>query len=262
MFWMVSVYHDRDKKPDSLLTVMDAEIESLRSTPVDSATLARAKTKMRSALYGIVEEFSGLGKLDLLASFALFDNDPQKINTLEDEIREGHSRADSADSSGIPAERESDYLHHRPGRERMISTRMLVATLLVAARTDGPARPGRVLHDTEGNAARSRHAEELQAATHADVFARERHAGDAHSVRAGAESIDGPAIRTGKIDEGPNDVSLASVVGDMMREGTTTRTPQDVSRQAADMGGSVDVFAQDEMMSVSGTVLSDFSAGL
>jgi len=69
-------------------------------------------------------------------------------------------------------------------------------------------------------------------------------------------------VRTGKIDEGPNDVSLASVVGDMMREGTTTRTPQDVSRQAADMGGSVDVFAQDEMMSVSGTVLSDFSAGL
>jgi predicted Zn-dependent peptidase len=41
---------------------------------------------MRSALYGIVEEFSGLGKLDLLASFALFDNDPAKINTLEDEI--------------------------------------------------------------------------------------------------------------------------------------------------------------------------------
>jgi len=86
MLWMVSVYHDRDKKPDSLLTVMDVEIESLRSTPVDSATLARAKTKMRSALYGIVEEFSGLGKLDLLASFALFDNDPQRINTLEGEI--------------------------------------------------------------------------------------------------------------------------------------------------------------------------------
>ncbi len=69
-------------------------------------------------------------------------------------------------------------------------------------------------------------------------------------------------VRTGRIDEGPNDVSLSSVVGDMMREGTTTRTPQDVSRQAADMGGSVDVSAGDEIMSVSGTVLSDFTAGL
>jgi predicted Zn-dependent peptidase len=86
MLWMVSVYHDRNKSADSLLKVLDAEIEALRTTPVDSATLARAQTKMRSSLYSIVEEFSGLGKLDLLASFALFDNDPARINTLEDEF--------------------------------------------------------------------------------------------------------------------------------------------------------------------------------
>jgi predicted Zn-dependent peptidase len=84
MLWMVAVYHDRDKSADSLLKVLDVEIESLRTTPVDSATLERARTKMRSSLYSIVEEFSGLGKLDLLASFALFDNDPTKINALED----------------------------------------------------------------------------------------------------------------------------------------------------------------------------------
>ena len=69
-------------------------------------------------------------------------------------------------------------------------------------------------------------------------------------------------MRTGRIDEGPDEVSLSAVMGDMMREGTTTRTAQDLSRQAADMGGSVDVSAQDEILSVSGTVLSDFSAGL
>jgi predicted Zn-dependent peptidase len=84
MLWMVAVYHDRDKTADSLLKVMDTEIESLRTTPVDSATIERARTKMRSALYSMVEEFSGLGKLNLLASFALFDNDPSKINALED----------------------------------------------------------------------------------------------------------------------------------------------------------------------------------
>ena len=84
MLWMVSVYHDRGMKPDSLLTVIDTEIESLRTTPVDSATLDRARTKMRSTLYSIVEEFSGLGKLDLLAAFALFDNDPSKLNQIED----------------------------------------------------------------------------------------------------------------------------------------------------------------------------------
>ena len=84
MLWIVTVFHDRDKKPDTLLGVMDAEIDSLTAVPVDSATLARAKTKMRSALYGYVEENAGLGRLNLLASFALFDNDPNKINVLDD----------------------------------------------------------------------------------------------------------------------------------------------------------------------------------
>ena len=84
MLWIVTVFHDRDKTPDALLRVMDAEIDSLATTPVDSATLARAKTKMRSALYGFVDENAGLGRLNLLASFALFDNDPTKINQLDD----------------------------------------------------------------------------------------------------------------------------------------------------------------------------------
>ncbi len=86
MLWMVAVYHDKGVSSDSLLKVIDTEIESLRTTPVDSATLARARTKMRSSLYSIVDEFSGLGKLDLLASFALFDNDPARFNRLESEF--------------------------------------------------------------------------------------------------------------------------------------------------------------------------------
>ena len=48
--------------------------------------LARERTKMRSSLYGVVDEFAGLGKLDLLASFALFDSDPARFNRLEAEF--------------------------------------------------------------------------------------------------------------------------------------------------------------------------------
>ena len=51
-----------------------------------AATLARAKIKQRSSLYSIIESFSGLGKLDLLASFALFDNDPGRLSRLEAEF--------------------------------------------------------------------------------------------------------------------------------------------------------------------------------
>ncbi|HNV77434.1 MAG: insulinase family protein [Gemmatimonadaceae bacterium] len=86
MLWMLAIYHDKGVTADSLLRVIDGEVEALRTTPVDSATLARARTKMRSSLYGVVDEFAGLGKLDLLASFALFDSDPARFNRLEAEF--------------------------------------------------------------------------------------------------------------------------------------------------------------------------------
>jgi predicted Zn-dependent peptidase len=66
-------------------------------------------------------------------------------------------------------------------------------------------------------------------------------------------------LRTGIIDQGPNDVSLASVTSDMLLEGTTTRTAQDISRQAAEMGGSVNASAGSEVFSIGGEVLSDFA---
>src|SRR6185503_1879236 len=63
-------------------------------------------------------------------------------------------------------------------------------------------------------------------------------------------------IRTGIIDQGPNDVSLSAVVSDMLLEGTTTRSAQDISRQAAEMGGSVSVVPGSEVVAISGEVLS------
>lgn len=66
-------------------------------------------------------------------------------------------------------------------------------------------------------------------------------------------------VRTGTIDEGPNDVALASVTGDMLREGTTTRGAADISRQAADMGGGLSVNSGAEAVSIGGQVLSEFA---
>lgn len=64
-------------------------------------------------------------------------------------------------------------------------------------------------------------------------------------------------IRTGIIDQGPNDISLSAVMSDMLLEGTTTRTAQDISRQAAEMGGSVNVTPGSEVIAIGGEVLSD-----
>jgi zinc protease len=83
MLWMVTAYHDSDKPASALLTAIDEEIDAISSKPLDAATLARARTKLRSSLYGTVDENFGLGKLDLLASFALFDDEPGRVNRLE-----------------------------------------------------------------------------------------------------------------------------------------------------------------------------------
>ena len=43
--------------------------------------------KLRSGLYDTMTQFGGFGRADLLASFALFDNDPKKINQIEANFR-------------------------------------------------------------------------------------------------------------------------------------------------------------------------------
>ena len=42
--------------------------------------------KLRSNLYANLEQFAGFGRANLLASFALFDDDPARINRLEEEF--------------------------------------------------------------------------------------------------------------------------------------------------------------------------------
>ena len=86
MLWIADLFHDPQVSTDSILRVFDATVEQLRTTPVDQATLDRALTKTRSSFYDIIEGSGGLGRADLLASFALFDNDPGEINRLESQF--------------------------------------------------------------------------------------------------------------------------------------------------------------------------------
>lgn len=87
MLWMASLIHDNHVSPDTIMKTIDDVIEEIRTTPVDKKTLDRALVKLRSDLYGTFEGFFGFGKADLMASFALFDNDPSRINTLENEFK-------------------------------------------------------------------------------------------------------------------------------------------------------------------------------
>ena len=50
---------------------------------MDKAEIDRALVKVRSDLYDNMEGLFGFGRADLLASYALFDDDPSAINRIE-----------------------------------------------------------------------------------------------------------------------------------------------------------------------------------
>lgn len=87
MLWMASLFYDSTTNPDAILSAMDGVIEQLRTKPVDQKTLDRAIVKLRSDLYDQIDFLNGFGRADLLASLALFDDDPSRINSLVSEFR-------------------------------------------------------------------------------------------------------------------------------------------------------------------------------
>jgi predicted Zn-dependent peptidase len=87
MLFSVSLIHDANVTPDQILSATDSIIDKLQTQPIDQSTLDRNVTKMRSSLYDTMTQEAGFGRADILASFALFDDDPSRMNDLESEFR-------------------------------------------------------------------------------------------------------------------------------------------------------------------------------
>ena len=87
MLWMASLIHDKSVTSDDIVNAWDQVIDEVTSKPVDKGTYDRAIVKLRSSFYDDVSGFFGFGRADLLAAFALFDDNPQRINTLEEQFR-------------------------------------------------------------------------------------------------------------------------------------------------------------------------------
>jgi zinc protease len=87
MLWIASLFYDNNVNPDTIVASVDSVVEPLRTKQVDQATLNRALIKLRSDLYDTMGGGNGVGLADLLCSFALFDDNPARINTLEAEFR-------------------------------------------------------------------------------------------------------------------------------------------------------------------------------
>jgi zinc protease len=86
MLFMADLRYDAATTPETIVKAWDTAVEPLRAKSVDKAILDRARVKLRSDLYDNIGSVGGFGLADLLASFALFDDNPARINTLVSEF--------------------------------------------------------------------------------------------------------------------------------------------------------------------------------
>lgn len=84
MLLTMFMIHGGEHEPDAITADLDAVIAQFQEEPVTKAELARAKTKLRSGLYDTLGDGNRIGLVDALATYALFDDEPSKVNTLLD----------------------------------------------------------------------------------------------------------------------------------------------------------------------------------
>ena len=87
MLFSADLIHEEKFTAKQILASVDTVVEQLQTKPVDQATIDRAIVKLRSEMYDTMQQFGGVGRADLLACFALFDDKPEKINEIEANFR-------------------------------------------------------------------------------------------------------------------------------------------------------------------------------
>ncbi len=88
MLYTMRVDYLNDKTAEQVLASIESVLAEVREKGITATELAQAKTRMRS---GFLDEIEGgfmprFGRANLLAAFALFDDDPGRINTILGEL--------------------------------------------------------------------------------------------------------------------------------------------------------------------------------
>jgi zinc protease len=82
MLWTVGLIHDSEFSVSEVMGTVDATIEGIRTDLVSQADVERARTKLLADFYATVDTGTRFGLIDLLAAFALFDDDPERVNRI------------------------------------------------------------------------------------------------------------------------------------------------------------------------------------
>jgi zinc protease len=88
MLYTMRVDYMNDKTADQVLTAIESVLGEVREKGITEAELVQAKTSLRSSFLENIEGgfMPRFGRANLLAAFALFDDDPSRINTILDEL--------------------------------------------------------------------------------------------------------------------------------------------------------------------------------
>lgn len=88
MVWMGNFIYDTETNSEDIVKAIDATIAELTAEgAINQELVDLAIVKMRSSLYETLGGFYGVGLVDLLCSFALFDDNPARVNELEEEFK-------------------------------------------------------------------------------------------------------------------------------------------------------------------------------
>jgi zinc protease len=83
MLYTIRVDYRNDRKGTDVLAAIDQVIDDVQKKGVSADDIRQARVSLRSSFFDNLE---GFGLADLLAAFALYDNDPGKINTILGEL--------------------------------------------------------------------------------------------------------------------------------------------------------------------------------
>ena len=82
MLWTVGLIHDSEFTVSEVMGTLDTTIEAVRTELFSAADVERARTKLLADFYATADTGTRFGLVDLLAAFALFDDDPSRINRI------------------------------------------------------------------------------------------------------------------------------------------------------------------------------------
>ena len=86
MLYTFRVDYRPDLKATDVLKVVDKVIDAVQEHGISEEELRQAKINFRSSFLENLESQGGFGRADLLAALALYDDNPNKINTILTDI--------------------------------------------------------------------------------------------------------------------------------------------------------------------------------